>query len=129
MSVSRRSSKRNVPNYPRVARVNELLREVIAQAIERIADEDNNLELVTVTAVETEPNLSSATVFISSISDDSVSSLELCRIRIQGIVASEVHLKRTPFLRFVVDEGVENGSRIDEILRRISHETQDSSEI
>lgn len=129
MSVSRRSGKRNVPNYPRVARVNELLREVIAEAIERIADEDNGLELVTVTAVETEPNLSSATVFISSVSDDSVPSLEISRSRIQSIVASEVRLKRTPFLHFVLDAGVENGSRIDEILRRISRESQDSSEI
>lgn len=129
MSVSRRSNKRNVPNYPRVARVNELLREVIAEAIERIADEDNNLELVTVTAVETEPNLSSATVFISSVADDSLDSLELVRTRIQGLVASEVRLKRTPQLHFVVDEGVTNGSRIDEILRKIARESENKSEM
>ena len=120
MSVSRRSNKRNAPNYPRVARVNELLRELVAEAIERIADEDNFLELITVTAVETEPNLSSATVFISNLSDSHLSSLEKLRTKIQGQIASQVHLKRTPQLRFVQDGGVANGDRIEEILRRIT---------
>ena len=46
--------------YPRVARVNEVLREVLAEAIERIADADERLAMLTVTAVRTDPDLRQA---------------------------------------------------------------------
>ena len=57
----RRRDARSAPAYPRTARVNEVLREVIADAIERMADSDERLRLVTVTAVETVAVLSRAT--------------------------------------------------------------------
>ena len=38
--------------YPRVARINEVLREVVAEAIERLCDKEDALELLTVTGVE-----------------------------------------------------------------------------
>ena len=44
--VDRRGGRRNRPPYPRVARVNEALREVVAGEIERLSDQDERLSLV-----------------------------------------------------------------------------------
>ena len=120
MPISRRSSARNAPKYPRVARVNQLLQEVIAEAIEEYSQDDSRLELTTVTSVETEPNFSTATVWISNLTSESADALEEYRRRIQRAVASQVRMKRTPQLRFAQDQGVALGGRIDEILRRLS---------
>lgn len=119
MSISRRGSGRSAPRYPRVARINQLLQEVIAEAVERFSDDDSRLDLTTVTSVEAEPNLSSATVFIANLTDENSKALDDFRIRIQAEVGSQVRMKRTPQLRFVQDPGVANGGRIEEILRRI----------
>lgn len=120
MSVSRRGSGRGAPKYPRVARVNQLLQEVVAEAIERFSNNDSRLDLTTVTSIETEPNLSSATVYIANLNSENAKALEQHRIRIQNVVATQVRMKRTPRLSFAQDVGVANGDRIDAILRRIS---------
>lgn len=118
--VSRRGRGRNVPKYPRVARVNQLLQEVVAEAIEDISQDDPRLELTTVTSVEAEPNLASAVVWIANLNQDNLEALEEYRKKIQGAIATQVRLKRTPLLRFAQDQGVAQGGRIDEILRRLS---------
>ncbi|NNN19240.1 MAG: 30S ribosome-binding factor RbfA [Acidimicrobiaceae bacterium] len=122
MSVSRRGSGRNAPKYPRVARVNQLLQEVIAEVIEKYSHDDIRLELTTVTSVDTEPNFSAATVWISNLNSENAAALEEYRKKIQRDVASQVRIKRTPRLRFAQDESIAHGSAIDEILRRISIE-------
>ena len=63
----RRREKRAPAPYPRTARVNEVLREVVAEELERMADTDDRLRLVTVTSVDITPDLSRATVYLSSL--------------------------------------------------------------
>ncbi|HWC37049.1 MAG TPA: ribosome-binding factor A, partial [Acidimicrobiales bacterium] len=119
--VDRRGGKRNRPRYPRVARVNEVLREVVAGEIERLSDHDERLQLVTVTAVESEPDLRHATVFLSSLSEDAREGLEQQRVRLQAAIGRQVRLKRTPLLAFSPDPGVAEGERVESILRRLDH--------
>ena len=52
-----------------MARVNEVLREVLAEEIEVLGSTDARLELVTVTAVSCEPDLRHATVLLASLPD------------------------------------------------------------
>ncbi len=61
---------RGVAPYPRSLRVNQVLRQVLAEELERLADADERLRLVTVTAVDTAPDLRHATVYLSSLSDE-----------------------------------------------------------
>jgi len=122
VAVSRRGSGRNAPKYPRVARVNQLLQEVIAEAIEEYSQLDPRLELTTVTSVEAEPNFSTATVFIANLNSENSKALEEYRTRIQSAVASQVRMKRTPHLRFAQDVGIVHGVRVEEILRRLTRE-------
>ena len=102
--------------YSRTARVNQVLREVVAEELERIGDIDSRLALLTVTGVETEPDFARAVVYLASISPEASEALEEDRGRIQGAIARQVRLKRTPLLRFVADPAIESGSRIEEII-------------
>jgi len=116
---ARRRAGRSPAAYPRTARVNEVLREVVADALERMADADDRLRLVTVTAVATTPDLSRATVYLSSLSDETRQALAADRPQLQGAIARQVRMKRTPQLVFEADPGVAHGQRVEEILRRL----------
>ncbi len=103
--------------YPRTARLNELVREIVAEEIERIDDE--RLGFFTVTAVEVDPGIEWAKVIWSDLSapDDVVLEvLEEHRPRLQQAVNKQTHLRRTPILSFHADEVGRSATRIEEIL-------------
>ena len=108
--------------YPRVARINEVLREVIAEELERLSDVDPRLGLVTVTHVQADPDLRRATVLFASLSEDARAALEEDRVRLQGAVGRQVRMKRTPQLSFEEDPAVRSGQRVEEILRNLDGE-------
>lgn len=104
-------------NYPRMARVNEVLREVLAEAVEREASNDARLELATITAVRCDPDLRHATVLFSSLPSSAAEALAEARPRLQAAVAHEVRIKRTPLLTFDADPAVAYGERVESVLR------------
>ena len=110
----RRTSNRR---YPRTARVNESLREVIAEEVERI--DDLRLGLVTITGVTTEPDLRHATVFFSSLADDAGAGLADHRVRLQAAIGRQLRLKRTPELVFRADPAIATGRKVEDILRAL----------
>ena len=119
-SSSRRGGSFSPPRrYPRLVRVNENLREVLAEAIARIGDTDARLTMATVTAVECEADFHAATVLMSSLDPDAAEALEEARVKLQATVARQVRLKRTPLLHFAPDPAVAAGRRIEDILRTI----------
>jgi ribosome-binding factor A len=128
--VSKRaaSSRTSARDYPRTARINELLREIIAEAIEDI--DDDRLHMVAVTGIEAEPDLRHATVFIDTLSDDDdavvTEALDEHRARIQRAIGRQSHIKRTPVLRFEIDPAVRGGERIDTVLRSLPPLDSDS---
>src|SRR5258708_6263417 len=104
----------------RMRRVNEAIREVLGDAIATEL-KDPRIGFVTVTEVDTSPDLRSARVFVSVLGDerDRVSSLEGLRSShgvLQGKIAAAMRLKRTPTLTFVYDETAERGDRISRLL-------------
>ncbi len=125
--VSRRNDQRGVAPFPRSLRVNQVLREVVAEEIERLADADERLRLVTVTSVDTAPDLRHATVYLSSLSEEAAAALAERRVQLQRLVAREIRLKRTPQLGFAVDPAVVAGHRVDEVLRRIHGQGRDTA--
>jgi ribosome-binding factor A len=103
--------------YPRTARVNELVREILGDALERIDDE--RLELVTITHVRVDPDLRHAVVEFSSLGegeDEAAEALVEHRVRLQTAIARQARLKRTPELRFTVDRVIESADRIERLL-------------
>ncbi len=103
--------------YPRVARVNEILREVISDTLVRWADEDSRLGLLTVTGVETAPDLRQATVYFDSLPPGAAEALEEGRVALQAVVNQQTRMKRTPRLNFRSDPAVAAGEAIERILR------------
>lgn len=106
-------------DYPRTARLNELLREIIAEALERI--DDDRLHLVTVISVDVDSDLHRALVYVSTLDpdtdDDVLEALAEVRIRVQGAVARQARLKRVPEVVFRIDEVLRSAARIDDLLR------------
>lgn len=113
----RRSDRVGAPRYPRSARVNNLLREVLADALERLSVTDERLSLLTITDVQCDPDLHNATLLFASLDDEQRAGLAESRVRLQAEVARQVRLKRTPLLNFAADPAVAAGNRIEDILR------------
>jgi ribosome-binding factor A len=117
--MPRRSARGGSPRgYARTARVNELCREILADELERIDDE--RIELVTVTHVAVDPDLRHATVSFSRLDrdvDEASDALAALRPRLQSAIARQARLKRTPELRFVVDDVMARAERIEDLIR------------
>ena len=123
---SRRHDNRGAAPYARSLRVNQVLRQVLAEELERLADADERLRLVTVTAVDTAPDLRHATVYLSSLSEDSTDALAERRAQLQRALGRQVRMKRTPQLAFAVDPAVVAGGRVEDVLRRIRQQEEGS---
>jgi len=100
-------------------RINEVLREVIGATIAELSDP--RIGFVTVTSVDTSPDLRAAKVHVSVLGDEAEREETLAGLRsshgvLQSKIAAETRMKRTPTLTFVYDETVEKGMRISRLL-------------
>lgn len=126
MARRRQSSSRR---YPRTARLNELVREIVAEELERIDDE--RLGFLTITAVEVDPGIEHAKIHWSNLeaSDEVVLEvLEEHRPRLQQAVNRQTHMRRTPILSFHADEVARGANRIEEILRDLDIPEDEAAE-
>jgi ribosome-binding factor A len=119
MVRGRRSNDKSPSPHPRTARVNQVLREIVADALERLSDIDDRLRMITVTSVDTAPDLRQAVVYLSSLSDEAAEALDDERIGLQRAIGRQVRLKRTPLLIFKPDPAVAHGLQVEEVLRRL----------
>jgi ribosome-binding factor A len=113
----------------RMRRVDEAIRQVIGDVVATEL-KDPRVGFVTVTDVRTSADLSHARVYVSVLGagggssepSDREASLEGLRSAhgfLQGRVASELHLKRTPTLEFSYDDTTDRALRVDAILDQI----------
>ncbi len=104
----------------RMRRVDEAVREVLSAAIAQDL-KDPRVGFVTVTGVDTSPDLRHARVYVSVLGDDRQRELTLAGLRsahgvLQRRIAAQLTLKHTPTLTFVYDDSVDRGMRIGELL-------------
>lgn len=109
----------------RMRRVNEVLREVIGEELKELSDP--GLAQVTVTAVDTSPDLRHAKVYFTVLGGESereeaLEALDRAHGSLQAAIGSETRMKRTPSLRFLYDEAVETGLRIASLLDEAGEE-------
>jgi ribosome-binding factor A len=104
----------------RMRRVNGAVREVLSA---RIAEglKDPRIGFVTLTSVETSPDLRHARVYVSVLGGeseraDTLAGLASAHGVLQQTIARELRLKRTPTLQFVFDESIDRGMRISKLL-------------
>jgi ribosome-binding factor A len=104
----------------RMRRVNEAIREILGDAITTEL-KDPRIGFVTVTEVDTSPDLRAARVYVSVLGSPEERESSLAGLRsshgvLQGKIASGMRLKRTPTLTFEYDESAERGDRISRLL-------------
>jgi ribosome-binding factor A len=103
----------------RLRRVNESVRQVLSETIGRL--KDPRIGFVTVTAVETTPDLRSARVFVSVLGTErkrvqTIEGLQAAHSVLQAQLARELRMKRTPQLSFEYDPSVERGVRMTKLI-------------
>ena len=118
--------------YDRTARVNEVVREVLADELERLSDP--RLGFLTVTGVEVSPDLRQATVWYSVLrppggapeghEHDTEDALKAATPHLQSVIGRQVRMKYTPHLVFREDPAIRTGERVDEILRQLHSEDE-----
>ncbi len=105
----------------RLLRVNELLKRELSALLLR--DVDFGEVLVTVNQVDVTPDLKNAHVFISILGakgrKEVLPKLEANRATLQADLSKHVVLKYTPHLVFHLDDSIERGDRVLEILQEI----------
>lgn len=124
----RRRAQASTREYPRTARLNQLLQEIIAEEIERI--EDDRLGFFTVVSVDVDADLQRAIVRYSAVlpdatpipedDEDLVTALEELRRPVQAAVGRQARIKRTPEVVFRADEVSRQADRVEEILRDLA---------
>ena len=107
-------------DYPRTARLNTLVQEIVASELERIDDE--RLELVTVTAVVVDGDLKRAVVYYDHSRGDEADvevreAFAELRHRFQKAIGAQARMRRTPELRFELDGVLRSAERIEQVLR------------
>lgn len=112
-------------DYPRTARLNTLVQQIVAEELDRIDDE--RLETVAITKVVVDADLGRAVVYYDhGVNDDEAAelaeALATLRPRLQKAVGRQTTIKRTPELRFEVDGVIRDAARIEEVLRGLRSE-------
>jgi ribosome-binding factor A len=117
--------------YPRTARVNELVREVLAEELERLSDDLPRLGFVTLTGVDVTGDLRQATVWYSvldlpgyikdadpsQVHEDTADALRGVTGHLKSVLGRQVRLKYTPDLIFREDPAMTQGDRLEQIIR------------
>jgi ribosome-binding factor A len=107
----------------RQLRVNELVKRELSAIIAR----EINFEgvLVSINDVDVTPDLKSAHVFVSVLDPATgasvINKLEAHRPALQAELSRHVVLKYTPHLVFHLDDSIERGARVLEILQNIEN--------
>lgn len=113
----------------RMRRVNEAIRQVIGDAVTAEL-KDPRIGFVTVTDVKTSADLRHARVYVSVLGDGArpsepdkreatLAGLRSAHGFLQGRVAGELRLKRTPTLEFKYDDTTDRALRVDALLEEI----------
>lgn len=109
----------------RLTRVNELIKREIADIIEKRLLLTVGGALVSVTEVKTSVDLKNATVFISIFGAKNINKNGILneivqqRIEIQRLIGKNLKFKHTPVLNFKLDERLEEGDRVLQLLNEM----------
>lgn len=109
-----------MPDFRRIDRVNQLLREELARLVRREV-KDPRVHDVTVTGVETSSDLAHAKVYVRTLREESpveeaIRGLESAEGFLRRTLGRELHLRRIPEFRFEADRTLERARRIEALL-------------
>jgi len=108
----------------RPERIGQLMRREVADILENRLRDPRLASMVSITDVEVTQDLSFARVYVTTLLGGAEREHLLEALKsASGFVRHELRprlgLREVPEVRFVLDESVERGARVDEILRKI----------
>ena len=108
----------------KIERLNNNFQQVISEILHEEV-KDPNLKFVTITGCEITNDLSFAKVYFTvlddSKKDEIIKSLDKAKSFIRGQISQRVEIRHTPEIRFVFDESIEYGNKIEKILNDINN--------
>jgi len=122
-----------VPNR-RIERINHLLRQEIAELLSReVKDSTLSTSLISITEVDTSPDLRNAKVYFSVYGDEEEIKAAGDHLRraagfLHHNLKERLDLRHTPHLEFVVDRSIARGDRIMRLMRTIEEEREQPHE-
>jgi ribosome-binding factor A len=112
-----------MPQGPRVERVGEEFREILAEEIPKL--KDPRIGFVTVTGVKVTADLRRAWVYYTAFGEEKErastrAGLRSAIPRLRAIIGKQVRLKFLPELEFHEDATLEQAARIDRVIARLN---------
>ena len=111
----------------RIERINAEIQKAVSSIIDNEVRDPQIDAIISVTNVETTPDLSYCRIFITSIgntpSDEVLARIKGAAGFIRGKLSKLIRLRITPRLEFLYDNSIEYSSKIDNILKNITYTT------
>ena len=109
----------------RLDRVNELIRTELGSLILREMRDPRLSQVVSITAVDVSSDLGYAKVFVSVLGSgeekqETLKSLQRASGFLRRKLSHGVILKNTPQLKFLLDESIEEGARVLDLIRDVA---------
>lgn len=116
-----------------MARLNEDIRRALVEIIREMKDPRLKDGLLTITRVETDPDLSSCKVYVSVLggpekeaakdakdkAEGAVAALERAKGHVRSEISSRMHIRRAPEFVFIEDENAAYAAHINELLNKL----------
>ena len=111
----------------RILRLNELIRQELAELLRREMRDPRLAALISVTEVDTSPDLALSHVYVSVLGTDDETTQALRALRhasgyLRRELGDRLRLRRVPTLDFRLDPSLARGARVMELLRQIGEE-------
>jgi ribosome-binding factor A len=108
----------------KINKINSLIKDELAKVIFAECDW-TRLLLLSITEVDTAPDLEQCKVYISIFTQHADKKEVLARLIREGkhlryVLASRINLRKMPYLRFILDESLEESERITNLIKTIS---------
>lgn len=112
----------------RIGRINEEIQRELAQQLRLLKDPRVQKTMVSITHVETTPDLRYAKVYVSLL-DRSCTKEVLAGLKSSGgflrrALGKSLQLRYTPELQFIADDSIQHGAHILEILRQVERQDE-----
>ncbi|MCI5072530.1 30S ribosome-binding factor RbfA [bacterium] len=115
---------KNTP-YKRVDRMNDQIRQIVSAALLDFMHEDS-LSGVNITAADISPDFKHAKLFYRVLPgfDEDKARLALIKVlpKVQKTLAKEMQTRYSPNIRFIFDNSLDEGSKIEALLEKIKED-------
>ena len=106
----------------RMERLNDAIRDELADLFMHDVRDPKFQQLISVTSVETAPDLSRSRVFVSVLADENEANNTVVKLQkatsfFRRELAARLNLRKTPEIEFRLDRSIAEGAKINQLLR------------